>query len=692
MRTIALLLLSVLTLVALDLDPAQVRRELMRNPNLHSSEGELLCWHARIGAELLLDGYEASGDARWLDEAAAWLDWWQEQGLRDDPDGWPGTIGAPVSDGRRGSGDQVHDTVVGDALLGEALLRFVTAVRADPQLAPAWGARAQAYQDLVVRMCWEKWNQRDCYVLDRLGHGSYRTHGRAIARSDWTWIEAGQAPISDNLNKHYQMGLVLLQLWRLSGEDRYRQRVLEIFGRAKALWRLLPDDDGGERVAWNFWMPHGPGDLQGSAPRSWVGVHPQRPGYQAGEVAAFVTVYDHGLVFDERDLRLMVATNRWMLRHDWAAADGSSKAGTLWSALARFDPELRAVHQQRLDADRSSAGRIRSALFARREQTFPDWQRRAMRPDEEPQPIDGPLQPGAQLIMVLAIPDTLRLGGEPLRLVSRAREAGELRVELLDASGDAVLATLAIEQVEQGGSFHGPTWDGSLPDGGQVAPGRYLLRWNLNGEQRRWPLWVEQATPEQRAAARPALARGQTLRLDFAAAPDPRWQLRQAEIDPAQLHEGQPSLRIRGEARFDFGSPGTPPVAVTMWVWDNDAKHGRGSRNGPAWGIRGPDGNHFAIRILWRPYLDGDREYAWLNSGENQYFSPHRTRVARRAGWRRWDFDFRDPAQPIISCDGIAIPAAIWEPRRFLPANAEGLLLLGGGDFWLGAAEIRTAD
>ena len=322
----------VLTLVALvaapalaqvaEPDPEQYLRRALGNPRLRRSTGEQFCWGAAYTASDFLDAYEAFGNVKWLEAAEKYYDWYIAK-LEKDPDGRFGWIGDIIG---RSNTPMRTDAVVGDAILCEPLVRFAWIVlKKEPKLKARFGVKAQQYVRLATAICWDKWNDRGCYYEDAAGWGSYHTYGKLIDPKTNTWVDAPTRVISNNLNKHYSVAHVLLRLWRITGKVEYKERVKRVFGRAKTMWRHYPDKD---RVVWNFWMPHGPYDLEGRAPKSWVAVHPNRSGYQAGEVGDWVEVYESGLVFDRADLQRIIRTNHWMIADGkWRNADGTTDAG-----------------------------------------------------------------------------------------------------------------------------------------------------------------------------------------------------------------------------------------------------------------------------------------------------------------------------------------------------------------------------
>lgn len=657
--------------------PQRLLEQAVGARDLATATGEQFTWFAAYRAHAFLDAFEATGDVAWMEAAQTYYDHCLKQGVSDDPDGFPGTIGADIGeDARRADTTLIADTVVGDANIALPLVHFAELVKAHPALAERFGARAQDYIAVTTRMCWEKWNRRGCYYQDAHGFGSYHTHPFAIAKDDRTrWVPRPDHLISDNLNKHYKMGLVLLRLYRLTGQEAYRERVEAIYGRAKAMFRLLPDED---RIVWNFWMPHGAYDVEGTAPKSWVGVHPSRAGYQEFEAGAFLAVYDAGLVFDRGDLERIVRTNRWMMANGLKNADGTAPAGAVWGALSRFDDGIRAAHEKNLAVkkDAIALAHLHQVLLAR-----PGYDRLQVAAGTAPRVSKAPVQPGRRLIMALPIPDALcPTAGESVRLIAKVQEAGTVQVELLAKEGETVLGRLASLVVEdQGGGFTAHRWDGRLPGGAAVAAGAYRIRWTLNGESRTWPITIAAAATRERSVGPQVLAIGATLLCDFEKDLDARWTLAGgAAVAEGQAKSGTHALRLgrKQSARLALGDQEDLQVNVSFWTFDAGTRHGRKAVTGAAWGVRMADGNLFAIRQMWRPYLDGDADVAWCNTGENQWFSPHPTGLGRSEGWNHWTFALTG-ASAVVERDGRRLAEARLKPVRLIPTGAVGLVFLG---------------
>ncbi len=653
-------------------DPQQHLQNVRRNPNLYRYDGEHFAWHAGSAAGGFLDAFEATGNAEWLQAAADYYDFYIEE-LEEDPDGNLGWIGEPVG----GSETLRIDALVGDAILLREPLRFAELVLNDPELEERFGEKAREYVELAVHIGWEKWNERETYNLDQ-GYGSYHTPLRYICAENWEWVERPSRVISDNLNKHYAMGIVLLRLHRITGEEQYAQRVFEIFSRLKSMFRLLDDED--ERISWNFWMPHGPYDIEGRSPTSWVAVHPNRAGYQAGEVGRIVEVYDSGLVFDEDDIRRLINTNHWMDRGDgsWRSSDGTSDAGTLWRALARFDDRIYEARLGALQDNGNDRNRIQKAYLERVHRPL-GWERRYVGDETSLRIYDREPEPGRYISMNQVIPGTIELAANDRAiLATQVRGSGELSISLVDADTDENLGTIHRERVDgDGARYVMPRWDGTNPDTGEKEVGEYLAEWNFRGETRRQRLSVIVGEERDDPDAPEVLQPGEELAIDFSEEPDPRrWQLEGAARSDEIARSGERSLRMgAGEtARLYFGAGQDLPVRISMWVHEEGVRRPDATGGeGPRWGTITEIGDILAMRIAWRGYLAGDSSYAWTNTGENRWFNLRNARVPRQEGWNEWVFDFTDPDNPTITGGGRAANIS----GEWMPEGAVGIYLRG---------------
>lgn len=650
------------------------------NPGLTSSTGEQFAWFANFRGRYFVDAYLAYGDTAWLEAAEDYFDYIIDLGISDDPDGYPGVIGALIGvDLNDPAVTQLYDAIVGDALIGSHITRFAEVVINRPELHDRFLDKANVYVDLATRMVWEKWNERGTYYRDSRGYGSYHTHPFAIDRSDRSrWIPVPQRKISENLNKHYKAGLTMLRLYRITGHTEYRDRVLELFGRAKAMFRLFPDED---RVVWNFWMPHGRWDMAGTIPASWVGVHTSRPFYQTIESEIFMEVYNSGLVFDEIDIARIARTNLWMMDNGFLSADGTSSAGELWTGLAQIEPRIRDAYEARLVGSIAPENVISLAHLRNVIDERAGFGRAYTDAPESIIVDDVAVQPGRFISMALAVPDLIETANnDRIQLVARTFGTGPITLDLLTSDGRLIGSLDAATTTNQ---FYTFSWDGTHPQTGEQTTGDYLVRWTFRGETRTWPVSVvegEERPPERQVLR---IRPGQTLRYDFESPLDERWLFTgAADVSDTRSFSGNHSLRLARRGRVDllFGDVGVNlPVKVEFMAYDGGAQFGDQAIDGAMWGTRGSDDNLFVIAVRWRSFLAGDTNLNWINSGQNQLFSVWFMPLARVFGWTHWSFDYSNyPEPPIIMRDGVPLQNNwITDRGPWLPEPAIGAVFLG---------------
>lgn len=475
-------------------DPQAFLNAKLANPLLTSSSGEQFAWYANWEAETFVDAYLAYGNVAWLEAAAAYFDHVIDLGVSLDPDGYPGVIGALIGEDLSDpTVTELYDAIVGDAIIGVHITRFAEVVMNRPELHAQFLTKAQDYIDLATEMVWEKWNRRGTYYQDTRAYGSYHTHPYAIDRADPSqWIAKPERLISENLNKHTKAGLVILRLYRLTGNPEYRDRVRQIFGRTKAMFRLFPDQN---RVVWNFWMPHGPYDYSGNLLSSWVAVHPDRAFYQTAESAEYLEVYDSGLVFDQTDMQRIANTNLWMMDNGFVSADGTSSAGELWTGIVRLDPLLRDAYEAQLLAGSGTVNTVRRAFLYNVTDTIMGFTRLYVSDPGEIVVDPVLVQPGVELSMAMVVPDRLdRFTGEPVAISMTAQRAGTAQIDLLDGTGGFLAHLKTINTGAHSWLF---TWDGTDPVLGELPHGDYQIRWTLHGETRTWPMVILDGEPPQ---------------------------------------------------------------------------------------------------------------------------------------------------------------------------------------------------
>lgn len=472
-------------------DPQKYLQQRMNNPLLKcqgTMTGEGVCWHAAHGAGEFLAGFRRTGDAGWLDAAQAYFDALIAK-LHLSPDGYRGWVGPFIY-----NKELIADVHVGDAILVNPMLEFAETVLKSPDAAlkAKYEAKAREYVALAKRDLIEKWDVRGTWLEDGpygayIGWNKYMTAGRLDA---WQDLADAKSGISLPFNKQNDMAIASLRIYRITGEEPYRQRALRIFLFQKSRMCLFDD-----HYAWNYWEPYYPGDVDDQAPNSlhhWVNVHGYR-NYQAGEVHQIVEAYHSGLAFTEEDMRRIVNTNLKAMwngdreKPQWrnsnyavlTAAFGQPPevkpppggkfdklAGCLWSGLADFDATIRELGKIRRETPPS---------FARKHSELPATT------------LDFPFRQSRFLVMAAALTAEVKRGAEAV-LVSKSRVPGKIAVTLYDDAGQKELQTI----------YAGETTGGTDGREGilivrwkaEVEPGAYRVRWTFQDECREFAISV----------------------------------------------------------------------------------------------------------------------------------------------------------------------------------------------------------
>jgi hypothetical protein len=320
--------------------------------------GEEIGWLTSHLLNGLYYGYQATGESRWLEIFMDWTDSWLRRGVQE-PDGF---VGWPKL-GAAGTDVDHLNSYYADSLLGEAMaLRPVVLMAAqilkDSALAPKYGAKATAYIELSERT-FQKWNQRGAWRETGDGAGIWvdLPFGIDQAAGKWTddYDKRNQPGIGFSLpnNKANHVARWHLAMHEVTGKTIYKDRAQMWFRLLKSRLRTREDD---KYWVWNYWQPAGPWDYKpDGSTKHWVGVHPNG-GYYEIDVQGIVAAREHGLVFTQKDVDRLIATNRDFMwnqkiegakfqRIDGGETDQRWKdgAGVLWSALLAYDQTLRNV-------------------------------------------------------------------------------------------------------------------------------------------------------------------------------------------------------------------------------------------------------------------------------------------------------------------------------------------------------------
>lgn len=295
--------------------------------------GEELAWLVSPFLEAFYHGHKATGDIKWIDLMVDWADSWIKRGVKE-PDGyigWPklAAAGTKVDN----LNDFNADSLLGEAMVLRPLVLMSKEILDSPTLAPKYGEKARAYLKLSEEV-FEKWDKRGAWRATEGGGMITVVLPFGIDEKTGKWTEGYEkrnAPsngFSHPDNKANATACWLLAMYDATGKPVYRDYAEKWFRLMKS--RMTVKSDGLYQI-WHYWQPAGPWDYKpDGSTKHWVGIHPNA-GYYTVDVEGIVTAYEHGLVFDKKDIERLIAT---------AHAENRP-----WVALAPYDAAIRKIFE-----------------------------------------------------------------------------------------------------------------------------------------------------------------------------------------------------------------------------------------------------------------------------------------------------------------------------------------------------------
>ncbi len=469
--------------------PERLLQGRMNTPLLKTEgtlTGEGVCWHAAYDAGKFIDGYRQTNDAAYLDAAAAYFDALLAK-LHTSPDGYQGWVGPYIYDK-----NFIGDVHIGDAILFNRMLEFSETVLAseDSTMKDNYSPKAERYIQLAKKHLIEKWDARGSWREDGQ-YGVYVSWDHYLTPdnlTEWRKLEAKNSSLTLPFNKQNSMAIACLRIYRMTGDDWYRDKALKIFNYMKSRMCLFED-----HYVWNYWEPFGAWDIEDlkkSKLRHWVNVHPYR-NYQAGEIHEIAEAYHSGLTFTKEDIKRIINTNinvmwngdkenpKWR-NSNYAvqmAALGDipikkapgghfkSLAGTLWTGLLDFDATVRELAGATIDAPPS---------FERKHSGLPVTV------------LKRPFNRNKSFVMAAVMPSVIS-SGETAAITCQIRVAGKIKIELRSSDGETLVKIIrdAPNKNNGAGVFIQP-WNPT-----DLKPGAYRVRWSLHGDYREFPITIQ---------------------------------------------------------------------------------------------------------------------------------------------------------------------------------------------------------
>ena len=469
--------------------------------------GEQFGWNVAYSAGDFVRGYEGSKDTAWLEAGMKVFDFCLGRMLPG-PDGYKGFVGDYIYNAREKT-NYWTDVHVGDSILIAPMLEFAEVVLKDPELKKKYGHAAQRYVEVAKRDLIEKWDRRGTWKEDG-PYGCYVGWDLFCTRADPNaWKRDPKALLAEPaepFNKNNDMGVCALRLFRITGEEKYRDRACKVFAYMKSRFLLVDD-----YYVWNYWEPFGPEsvDLEKKDTRHWMNVHGGRP-YQAGEVPQIVEAYQTGVVFDKTDIERIINTNlkimwngdkakpkfansNWLLPvppgPDGKAPvpDANSPAGRLWTGLLPFSQTVRDLHAPGLRDPIAKA--YYENVIAKRPVGF----ERLYCAEKDAKVFDFPFRTCKSLTAAAVMPSIVKPGTKAIVLCKARIPQERFEVAVYSADGKEKLQVLHQGKIDGGTDGHAGIfilqWD---PASSKDKPlkGACRVRWTGVDGCREFPITI----------------------------------------------------------------------------------------------------------------------------------------------------------------------------------------------------------
>ncbi len=239
---------------------------------------ESIGWHASPMLRGLVRGYAVSHKERWLKHLTQQVDVLMDR-LKVEP--------IPDAKTEKAFPGWGH-SITGEALVLEPILEFVELAQTDPKVPEAYRKKAAEYLKTIDPEMILKWDQAGRWKETHMDCGTY-TEGISLPH-----------------NKNAHLGSMLLVAARVTPSAERRILYLEKARKLARRWRKFLKV-GGEGYIWHYWDAAGRWDFdEKGQSKHWTSL--EHRGYASSDTNFMADAYEHGLVFDRRDVEKHVWT------------------------------------------------------------------------------------------------------------------------------------------------------------------------------------------------------------------------------------------------------------------------------------------------------------------------------------------------------------------------------------------------
>ena len=262
---------------------------------------EMFAWVEFPNLDCLLDAYELTGDAKYLDSFKQAFALFSNI-LKNGDDGFLGWQGKPIPPRRLADNPdlQIDELQMNFRAIG-ILSRWVELARHNPDYAKSNKEIATQYLELMEKQLFPKWDPRGFFI-------DLKTEGAIYRGLDYPLCNPKAPGFTLSHEKCSIVVNGLLNLYRVTNNSLYMRRAIQLGTRFK---HCLSLKDG--HYEWMSWEPGGIWDVSPTKPDAWIipwiAPDPKAEWYAAA-LSIAINLYQYSVVFDDEDMARFIVTQK----------------------------------------------------------------------------------------------------------------------------------------------------------------------------------------------------------------------------------------------------------------------------------------------------------------------------------------------------------------------------------------------